>query len=254
MTTGEWISLASSCGALGAALVSLFTLFELFRQRKSTYKPDLCVCKKGFYIRRLPFADLPVALDWVPRDLEHCDMTAEPSVHTAYEAGVPIVNVGFGAAKSVKAKWNFDASTTLAEVNRLAQETLQSYYLAEEENNYLSIKSGGKSVYSANKEMNTWEFEYLLPVNTEASGREIQLPPSYVLLVSTYLSLCVKAKCSISVMEVPSIELDLSYSDIGKGWHNSTHKLRCNIYMAMLASDTDVTKPPEFWVEYYEGS
>ncbi len=254
MTTGEWISLASSCGALGAALVSLFTLFELFRQRKSTYKPDLCVLKKGFYIRRLPFAaDLPVALDWVHRNLEHCDMTTEPSVHTGYAAGVPIVNVGFGAAKSVKAKWNFDASEVLAEVNRLAQETFQSYYLAEDDN-YLSIKSGGKSVYNANNEMNTWEFEYLLPVSTEAGGREILFPPSYVLLVSAYLSLCAKAKCSISVMKVPSIELDLSYNDIGKGQHNSTHKLRCNISAVMLPSETDTTKPPEFWVEYYEGS
>ena len=98
--------------------------------------------------------------------------------------------------------------------------------------------------------MDSFQFEYLLPIANQPSGHDIYLPPSYVLLVSAYLFLCIKNKRSRSEIKVPSIEIDLSYSDIGKKRFNSSHKLECNI--SMTAQLDDEKSFPNFWVEYVE--
>lgn len=167
MTTAEWISLGSSFGALSAALVALFTLLELSRQRKSAYKPDLCVLKKQFSIklgRMGIIADLPMAIDWETKDLALDNMVSMASIR--------IVNVGFGAAKHIKAKWRFDTDSILEEVNQIAQQTFQSFYLEKSES-LLSVKSRNKNILMVNGKMDSFEFEYLLPVGNQNNGHEV---------------------------------------------------------------------------------
>lgn len=99
MTTSEWISVGSSFGAVSAALVALFTLLELAKQRKTTYKPDLCLLKQQFKITQGiigKLGDLAISLDWMPQDSTLPDIS--------YRASINIVNVGFGVAKKVKAQ------------------------------------------------------------------------------------------------------------------------------------------------------
>lgn len=244
MTTGEWISLSSSIGAMSAALIALFTLLELSRQRKSTYKPDLCVLKNRFNIKLGQvgkISSLPFAIDWVPQGLSQLE--------TVTWATIRIVNVGFGVAKEVKAKWKFDSNTIIDEVNNLAQQTFQTFFLVEKDS-FLSIMSEGKGVYSANSKMDYFQFEYLLPIANQPSGHDIFLPPSYVLLVSAYLSLCVKSKRPFSEIKVPVIELELSCVDIGKEKHNSKHKLEGNI--TVMTQPVDDESLAHFEVEYVE--
>src|ERR1039457_5879950 len=233
MTIGEMISLASSVGALSAALVALFTLLELSRQRKSTYKPDLCVLKKQFDIKpglAGKMCDVPFTVDWAPQGVFQLE--------TGRSATIRIVNIGFGAAKGVNAKWKFDSNEVIDEVNKLAQQTFQTYFLAEEDS-ILSIISKGKRIYNANNKMDCFQFEYLLPIANQPNGHDIILPPSYTLLVSAYLSLCAKAKRPFSEINIPKIELELSYGDIGKERHISNHKLEGNITVMTWPTDDE---------------
>lgn len=243
MIASEWISVGSSFGAVSAALIALFTLLELAKQRKSTYKPDLCLLKQQFNITQGlmgKLGNLPISLDWVPPD------TALPDV--SYRASINIVNVGFGVAKKVRAQWKFNSKTVMETVNQMAQQTFQTFYL-EEESVFLAIKSKGKNIYSTNNRMDCFKFEYLLPAESQPKGHEVYLPPSYMLLVSVYLFLCSQKKIPFSEIKVPSIQLELTYYDIGKECHNSIHNLECNINIMAEGSET---VSASFGIEYIE--
>lgn len=246
MTASDWISLGSSIGALSAALVALFTLLELSRQRKSAYKPDLCVLKMYFDVKPGfigQISNVPFTVDWVPQEL------TQPK--TTYFTSIRIVNVGFGAAKNIKAKWEFDFNSIIEEVNQMAQKTFQDFYLCQNEHQ-LSIASKGTNHYSVNNKMDLFQIEYLLPSASQPNGHDIYLPPAYVLLVSAYLFLCVKEKRQFSEIRVPIIKLALSYADIGKERHNSKHKLECRIIF--MTSPSEDNTHPQFGIEYAESS
>jgi hypothetical protein len=244
MTTSEWISLGASIGAMGAAFVAVFTLLELSKQRRSSYKPDLCVLKNRFHIggeepRTNP--DFPFAMDWIPEGSRSQQVITWPTIR--------VVNVGFGAAKRVSAKWVFDTSCFVEEVNELAQKTYQTFFIREEEY-FLSIMSKGRSTYRVNNRLDTFDFEYLLPVATQPSGHDIGLLPSFPTLISLYLGLCAKANKPISEISPPSIVLELSYGDIGQQKHYSKHKLEVKLGMMSLSEDDK--DPPSFTIELVE--
>jgi hypothetical protein len=244
MTINEWISMGSSVGAMSAALVALFTLFELARQRRSAYKPDLCVIKKHFNIAKGFIGNtssLPFAIDWMAQGTEQQGSFAQATIR--------IVNVGFGVAKDVKVKWTFDIKSFIDEVNQLAQKKFQTYFLVEQ-NQFLSVMSKGNNIYSANTKMDSLQFEYLLPVGNQPSGQDILLPPAYVLLVSSYLCLSVKTERTYLEIKVPNIVLELSYIDIGGKRYTSEHKLNINIIM--IGQHADEESFPQFSIEFAE--
>jgi hypothetical protein len=243
MTTNEWITLASSIGAMGAAVVALLTLLELFRQRKASYKPDLCIIQNYFDVGGPGPAGINIPLDW---------STKGDDGNKSSEASVKLVNIGFGAAKNVEASWIYDSEKLVSEINTLAQKSHQGFYL-ENEHSFLSIKSNKSSIYSANAEMNTFNFEYLLPAGHDKGGRDLHLPPSYTLLVSAYIGLCIKSDTEFRDIKLPALSLRLSYKDIGKGVHTSTHRLSCEILSLMKPAE-ESDKSPEFSVKIVESS
>jgi hypothetical protein len=220
MNTIEWISLLSSIGALITAIIAACTLLELFRQRKSSYKPDLCVLKNGFQLRSSKISDVELATEWGKQNEEEGDLL--------FNANMAVVNIGFGAAKNVTAKWVYDKEKLLNEVNDLAQKTHQPFYIEKSEH-MLSINNKGIGQYMVNAQMDSVEFEYLLPLSHDNTGREVRLPPSYTLLVSTYLSLQSYNNEKFDELNIPDLSLELSYSDIGKGKLKTEHKIECRV-------------------------
>lgn len=238
----EWISLLASIGALSAAVIALFTLFELFKQRKSSYKPDLTILQRRFTLKPSEFGKVKLPLDWINPD--HNSQGQSPL------ARVPIVNIGFGAAKNVIAKWSFDRDKLIEQVNKLAQKKHQPFYI-EKQGTMLSVKNKGQACYLVNNEMDSEEFEYLLPLNQDTSSREIMLPPSYTMLVSVFLSLSSMDEFELNELNIPEINLQLSYSDIGKGKHKSKHRILCSL---SFISKTEGAQEAEFGLKLLESS
>ena len=246
MSISEWISLTSSIGAMSAAVVALFTLIELFRQRKSSYKPDLCILQTSFVIRESKLYGVNLSLDWWHEERDGVSTLVRPSI--------PLVNVGFGAAKDVYAKWTFDSEKLIRDVSYLAKESYQPFSI-EKERSFLSLRKEGQEVGGVNAEMTTWEYEYVLPLSQDKGGREVPLPPSYSFLIPAYLSLSVMKDRSIEDSEVPEIKLELAYTDIGGGKHSSTHKLACKlVYWIMPRPGERKEKSPEISIRFVESS
>ena len=99
----NFIPILSSLGALAASIIALFTLLELFRQRKASYKPDLCVLKKHFKI--INWKNI-LSKKWYKPDSQEND-----------NASIRIVNIGFGAARNLVANWSFNVDEFIYKVN-----------------------------------------------------------------------------------------------------------------------------------------
>lgn len=243
MNISSWISLASSIGAMSAALIALFTLRELSRQRKSSYKPDLCIIQNSFHLRGLELLDqeMCLALDWVTQD------SAEVQEESLSRPSIRLVNIGLGAAKKVKAAWHFNYEKVLLEINQMAQRNCLPFFIERDEL-FLALKSKEAVLYVVGMQLFSSDFEYLLPSSIDSVGRELYFPPSYRLLVSVYLSLCVIETRSFENIKVPELELKLRYTDIGQSKHKSRHKLACEIIQ--ITKFKAGNRCPEFEIRY----
>jgi hypothetical protein len=226
MTLSEWLTLASSLGALGAATISLFTLFELFRQRKASYKPDICVLKRHFAVRGEGIGKFGTPTNWFHEDSELGGM-----------ASIQLVNVGVGAAKHVSAKWFFEQSRLVQEINKLAQEAHEEFYI-HEDGTFLSVKDSSQTSYMINAQMNNFNFEYLLPASQDERGIVLSLPPSYSFLLSLFVGLSFRMHENIPEKKLSSIVLNLEYSDIGKNKHSSKHIIEFELNSIQRTDDS----------------
>ncbi|MFT6908853.1 MAG: hypothetical protein ACJAS1_005560 [Oleiphilaceae bacterium] len=236
MTTAEWISLGSSIGALAAASISLFTLLELFRQRRASCLPDLCVVQKRFQLRQSDHMVIKLPLLWhdVNDELDRF----------SYFASIELLNVGFGAAKNISVKWTFDEMKFVESVNQLAQETHQPFFVTEDSGTLrVNVKEGNG--LSASTKDSFSQFEYLLPLNYGSSAREISIPSSYTMLASIYLALCAGKSSSgdfcFDEVKIPRLNLELSYHDIGKRKIKSSHMLECYVGSVSKKDDNQIS-------------
>lgn len=231
MSLSDWLTLASSTAAMFAAIISFFTLFELFKQRKASYKPDLCVLKRYF----------SVTVNGTNSDWCNDELTNSGG------ASIQLVNIGVGAAKGITAEWCFDLNELIENINKLSQKLHKGFYV-ENKGHFLSIETNDNSNSMINAKMSTYKFEYLLATSQDPHGSTLFLPPSYSFLLPIYVQLYMQAKLDFNEIKIPTIELKLSYSDIGKNNHFSIHKVKCELKMLKL-SDTF-----EFKVSLVEGS
>ena len=229
MTLSVWLTLASSLGAMMAAMISLLTLFELFRQRKASYKPDLCVLKTHFTVKDSEVGKFKIPTDWFKHDSE-----VKNSVF------VQLVNIGFGAAKQIKAEWIFDPLKLIKEINQLAQENGDIFHL-KDDGNFISIESQNIVFFMTNSNMKLFSFDYSLPSSQDPQGLTLYLPPSYGLLIALYIGLYVKVKKSLPCSELIKIELKLEYIDIGKNKHSSKHIVQAELgSLSMLTGSIEM--------------
>jgi hypothetical protein len=222
MILSELLTLASSTAAMCAAIISFFTLFELLKQRKASYKPDLCILKRYFYVK-------------ANGTLSEWYLTDSSQPHTA---SVQLVNIGVGAAKNINANWTFDLDSFIEEINKLSQKSHQNFYI-KNEGDLLLIETYNKLSTTVNAKMNDFQFEYLLASAQDPQGSTLNLPPSYSYLLPIYVRLHMQLELNIIDIEIPTLELNLSYSDIGKNQHISKHNVKCNFQMILHMTDNN---------------
>lgn len=243
MSISDLISIITAIAAFITAVVALFTLIELSRQRKASYKPEICILQNSFVLRSDHDAAVDLALCWQSEEGRTIDSKNKPYIQ--------IANIGSGPAKSVQAKWEYDIENIIKTVNSVAQK-LQRPFLVTKDDLFINIKQKEKYVYRTNAKLNSWEFEYLLPVNIEKTGRELFLPPAYAMLISTLLSFAIEDKESMENLKIPELKLQLTYTDIGKECHRSTHRLACQMTWVEIVKKIDDKNEPSIGVKLSE--
>ena len=213
------VPLIPGLATLLAVVIALFTLLELSRQRKASYRPEIGILGKSFLLSKDRLSGTDLVLDWHSEEEDLSINNNNPHIK--------LINIGFGTAKNVNAKWDYDIDSFIESINNIDEKNRT--YTVEKGDLFLELRKDGKSIYSTNAFLNTWKFEHIIPVNVVKGGRELYLPPAYVLLISILLSFAVKDGGLFENLYIPELKLRLEFKDIGNGRHVSIYKLRCLI-------------------------
>lgn len=218
----DYISIFGHIGTwLGLVLV-FFTLLEMFRQRKQSYKPDL------FISQRMDFDAYSTPIYGIPLKWEKAGTV--PTSEGFTEVNLEVVNVGLGPAKRVSIEWDFDWKKFIDEIEASAIGGGEGVSFKKE---------GTDSVYSIlfnNQPYVLFNFkndlnrniDYLLPAQSEGK-HHLCVPPSIIYLFSIlYFAHIKEAKLSLLPLEIP---IKIVCSDLGGSKQKKNLKLTIDLVM-----------------------
>src|ERR1700679_360265 len=161
MTFDQYISAGASMAAVLAAFATLLTVWQIAKQRKATYRPDIVVMRaRVITTGELSDGSIAPLLKW-KRSEEDADR--DDFLGNAYPS--LLVNIAMGAATSVSTKWKFPMETFISETRRIARER----GLPEE----IEFRSNGGVSHVRPQVTSFWRnqqdgyFDYLLPASID---------------------------------------------------------------------------------------
>lgn len=219
MDINEWVSLISGIAALLTAAATFYVASQMSKQRSESYKPQLVITrtqfKSQFHEKK---GELPYK--WERSDIERWKSN---SIARPDPFSITVVNVGFGAAKDMTARWTFPAGKLVSSINRAAQESLTPIHF-EWKNETLSMKSGasGKSGFHMFwKPQKQQHFDFVLPARDASQNTvELAIPPVCIQLISYLIHLAVKTDDADKYLnDIPPLRCEMEHSDIGGTRH-----------------------------------
>ncbi|WP_061017335.1 hypothetical protein [Vibrio splendidus] len=227
MQISDWISLGSSVGALVAALVALLSLFELVRQRKSSYKPDIAVLSSKFIIEHSEnserfscFWSTPIPNDEGFRTLR-------------------IVNVGLGVAKDLEIEWIFDVKNLYqkAAISCPKDTPIEEKLILEGEEVFIKVGDISTLLPLTTEPEN--ELPYLVPSTISTDGHLINIPSSYEALVTMWIYNKVISGSDWDFSDIEPLQLKLSFFDLGRKRHTQKVTLKPKFNSSIKNSVSD---------------
>ncbi|MEK4056435.1 hypothetical protein MHB84_22975 [Paenibacillus sp. FSL F4-0087] len=212
------ISGLSTVTTLVTSGIALFTLKEMSKQRKSTFKPDVVLSSSNnVYLTSEGnrFTNFNV------RTSREKDVSEELAILSSRQVPIKIFNLGKGAAKDVEIKWCYDIDLLISKIH---------IEVAHIQNNekipMLSYVESGLLSGVINKQIDAIQMhDYILPVETSSNTVYCALPMGFVLLcyLGTISFIRQQVNNSFEGQYIPKIELEISYSDIGREKHKKKY-------------------------------
>jgi hypothetical protein len=229
MSIDQIISLTASVGACMAAVATFLTVWQIAKQRKASYRPELVLVSAEFEAKaQAHYSGLPT--DW--RNPEPKLMSGVTTISLEPNGfGLPLANIGLGAARNISISWEFAIADAVAKVNRFAKEAGFDDFLSFDRGS-LSMKS--PSVISFWINQKTDAMYYVLPASIPGAVARIRLPDAYILLLSSAVSLNSSSRIKElggrpELLEPPPLSVALSFEDIGGKKHAASFDLTVDI-------------------------
>jgi len=219
MTIEQYISAGSSIAAFLAAFATFLTVWQIAKQRRTTYRPEIVV-KRGLVLTTgdLKNPDLKSLLNWKRSDNE-VDTRAD---FMGRNYPLFLVNIGMGTATNVLAIWDFPLEAFVAYVRQL-QNAHDCPVDIEYKKGTVSV-SGRQAVASFWNSQRETHFDYILPTSVKTEPTEILLPHSYILAVSVCAGVFVR-NYEESGPKVPPLKLSLEFYDIAGKKHRMSYDI-----------------------------
>lgn len=116
---GDLIALLSGIGTFISALIAVFTLVEVKKQRLSLYQPDILIKSFLVAISKSPIYKAPEELI----KYKVCDYNDYSNNYNEIKFDVSpkykVDNLGFGVAKNIECQWHFDAKKAIGIIENL---------------------------------------------------------------------------------------------------------------------------------------
>jgi hypothetical protein len=214
MSIDQIISLTASVGACLAAVATFLTVWQIAKQRKASYRPELVLGSGEFEARANAYhSGLPN--DW--RNPEPKLIGCVTNISLASNVfGLPLANIGLGAARKISISWKFAIEDAVKNVNKYAKEAGFDDFLSFDRGT-LKMQSPSVASFWINQETQT--MDYVLPASTPGAVVRLRPPDAYILLVSAAVSLNFSSRIKESggrpeLLELPALSVGLSFEDI----------------------------------------
>jgi hypothetical protein len=227
---GTWISI----------IIVFFTLKEMQKQRRESYKPVVVIPTFGLSAKSQKRGDLvffDILYPGIDSAYEKQKLSVEESTKTEKQKRLyhlTIHNLGVGAALDVEITWklDFDLSATVIDINGFCQNNSIPITIRIE-GDTLVIKYHQNSVTtrlinSCGIEPVNVQRDYLLPQSVDPLGISLFLPVVYqelILLIATSYS---KEHPELLSLSLPTI-LCVRYRDIGNKWYSRKYRLHTEL-------------------------
>jgi hypothetical protein len=215
----------AATGTLISSIIAIFTLLALKKQTKSSYKPDIYLdFKTGNKVNYSKNEDTIRFL------VHHSDEEFE-TIGILYS----IENIGFGTAKDVEIKWDFN----LKKILKLIDNSTPKGYHYEEYQHSIAIKNNdGENVISTM--LDTYDstcYDFILPRKDEVFNKSPHLPHEIANLFVVYFlnkhSLYDIKDIPIIIHEdfeeFPQLKATVTYKDIGGNTYKKKFKASMSI-------------------------
>jgi hypothetical protein len=138
-------------------------------------------------------------------------VAAESAIEIHEPFGIPLRNIGLGAAKEVLVSWSFPLANAVAEVNSIAQQALIPAFFSFE-HDVLSLKSESFSqTASMWSNQRNDKLDYVLPAAIEREPMMLRLPHAYTLIVSALLFFSSRQEGRASFPKIPALRVKFQY-------------------------------------------
>lgn len=219
MYTDQIINLISGLATLSASLIALFTLLEIKRQRKQSYKPEPVIKSSLIYVYSEKFKEYYFPFK-ISRELyKNENSIVNLSFSDFY---LELVNVGISSAKNLSIKWDFDFNKAISTIESKNEDRL---FLINYNTKSLEIKFPLDNYREVNVVKNQFEiinFDYL--VNSTSNSFDViplRVPVAVMRLYLVYISLALefynineKSSKNGSLDNFPELSLNIRYEDI----------------------------------------
>jgi hypothetical protein len=219
MTIEQYISTGASIAAFLAATATFLTVWQIAKQRRATYRPEIVVMRgRVLTTGDLKNPDLKTLLNWKRSDDE--EMTRTHFLGRGYS--LFLVNTGMGSATNVLATWDFPLEAFVAYARQL--ENAHDYPVDIEYSKGTVSVSRQQQIASFWNSQRITHFDYILPTSVKSEPTEISLPHSYIVAVSVCAGVFVR-DYDENGPAVPPLRLSLEFCDIAGKKHRMQYDI-----------------------------
>jgi len=247
----ELILILAGIGTFVSAMIAVFTLYEVKKQRLSLYLPDILIKSFIVSISKCPLQkDDEELIEYKTSDFNDYSIDSN-NIDFEVSAKYKVDNVGFGVAKNIVCKWQFDTKKAIKAIEKVIpnnykinwHKALNIYFLHNLDNEDFH--------YSANAIIDKQEIDYITPINVQQHFHLHAIPE--IIIFTNYLFLIFKNNLvdktgdNFNVFEFndykfPNPVLKVKYKDINGKNHKREYIFKLTAVNTQIEEVIDLTK------------
>lgn len=229
------ISILACISSVAAAIIYYFTLKEIRKQRQTTYKPEIFVDNKQFFIKS--YSDEKVSKSFFWDDKIKYDQTN--NVDNVSNFSLKCYNIGLGTAKNVKIIFKIDINDFIKTINLLISD-MESKIRIESKRNMISIYADeiNKTITHFEINQNQQLVSFILPVSYNKKEYDfVKLPNYFMDLYTIYFYLRSKQikeskqnNFTLDVFYNPIFSIQINFEDVHNDKHTKEFLLKFEVF------------------------
>lgn len=222
----------TSISTLITTIFIFYTLQEMQIQRKASYQPTLIIPARHYWYVQWDINRFNPLGYSISQEKKQSD---EPKEIRRRESGIPLYNVGLGAAKNLKVNWLFDLEKYVQQFSTIDELSVNN------KDKFLEIKCGDFYTCMYNKDKYAeFSFDYILPISIDEKPVMIPIPDLFFVYYFSKVYLTFEKINFDNNPIIPSnfnIKMKLLYNDIG----NNPFSQIFNINIGLASAKTSGT-------------